>query len=210
MSKRNGYNGNPSQFFGGMEGSLGTGCVVYVTPSDLDSDMWHQSNVLSNHSFKVKATIRNHTDALIPANTITLRVVAISDAYIKCDNGKYTEQLASILPSELKDARDMYQDMTFDRNHVLGGSVWSWLGKHVLKPAVRFARNNLSKLHTGFAPVDMAANAVGNAVKDGTAIGNYAKSHGYGKQGNGIINLGGSNVLGGKKLTQAQLLSLLE
>ena len=92
----------------------------------------------------------------------------------------------------------------FENNEVLGGSVWSWLRDKALKPAVKFARNNLAKLHTGISPLDDAAHAIGDAVKDGTTIGKWAKSKGYGAQGSGVINLGG------RKLSRKELLQILD
>lgn len=208
VSIKNGYNGNPSQFFGGNAGSLGTGCVLYLTNADFDTDMFSQSNVLKNLNFQVKATYKNHTGANV---TPTLHVVAISDAYIKSENGVYTEQLASILPSEVASARDMYEDMGFEDNKVLGGSVWGWMKKHIIKPAVKFARNNVGKLHTGIGPLDAVAKDVGKLVDDNSYIGRQAAKHGLGQRGAGVMQLGGaSTVLGGKKLSQAQMLALLD
>jgi hypothetical protein len=235
ISVKNGYNGSPSQFFGGIEGSRGTGCVVYLTNADFDTGLLAQSNVLQNFNFSLTANFTNTAEdvagvavaaaaagnpaipvarpAFVASQKITLHVIAISDAYIKSENGIFTETIASLLQDDVSDrAVDLYENMTFEGNRaVLGGSVWSWMKKHIVKPAVKFARNNVGKLHTGIGPLDAVAKEVGKLVDDNSYVGRQAIKHGLGQRGGAVMNLGGANtVLGGKKLSQAQMLALLD
>jgi hypothetical protein len=211
LSLKNGFNGSASQFYGGYSGSLGTGCVVYFTPSDLDSELFHQSNVETNHVFNVEATVLNHSAANA---SVILRVVAFSDAVLSYDNGSFSDEMASINQSQLAGARDIYMDTAFQQNKVLGGSLWSWLKGAVKSPIfkaiTKTLRNNVPILN--------------KYVGDDTAIGKVASTAGYGKRcaaakkaaatrkrnaaakkkkGAGVINLGG------RKLSKAQLMSLL-
>ena len=208
LSLKNGFNGSAAQFFGGYAGKLATGCMVFFTPSDLDSELYDQSNVQLNHVFNVQATVQNHHTN---NQNIILRVTSFTDAVLKYEGGIYSEELASIEPDQLLRAKQMFVDATSagDNSHVLGGSVWSWITDNVVKPAVRFARNNVGKLETAaddISPVlGDAVHLVSSAVKDGSSLGNKARAAGWGKPaGKGVIHLGG------KKLTNRQLLKLLD
>lgn len=192
VSRSNGYNGSASQFFNGPTGSrLSNGCMLLITPSNVDSDLYFQSNVAFNHTFEVSCDVTNPSGA--DAN-IYLHVVSVQDNYLMYSEGRYTEMAASISPQELLVAKEMYlgsDDLM--RNRVMGGSIWGWIKKAVKTPVfkavTRFARNNIPVLK------DYAG--------DHTAVGRFAKKHGYGKQGNGIINLGGA------RMSQKELLRLL-
>lgn len=200
LSVKNGYNGTASQFFGGYAPGtsttgVGTGCMVFFTPSDLDSELFHQSNVETNHVFNVDATVTNLDSA---SATVFLRVVTFSDAVLAYDNGNFNDEMASIHQSELAGARDTYMNTIFENNQVLGGSVWSWIKKAVRSPVFKSIVHGLRNS----IPV------VKDYVGDSTAIGKLAKSKGYGKRraskkGSGVISLAGA------KLTKAQLMSLL-
>lgn len=204
MSRKNGYNMPRSCFFGGAPsaGQEATGCVVLMRPEDVDTEMFCQSNVLKNFSFSCQAKVRNNNYAAGAGNeNIILRTVAIFDNYVMYENGIYSEESANILPDQIATAEMMYVDAAH-KNQVVGGSVWGWL-KKVVKPLKKVVKNPLfkeaSKLARNNIPI------VKDYVGDNTMVGRVAKAHGYGRaSGGGVVHLAG------KKLSKAELLSLLE
>lgn len=200
LSRRNGYNGNASMFFGGsplnVTNDLGDGCFIFFTPSDMDSDLYAQSNAEANLVFNVTATILNHTAGAV---TPILRLVSFTDAVLNCIDGVYSEDVASISASEMLEAKNIFMNTDFEDNHVMGGSFWSWLKGAVQSEPFKA----LTKVARNYIPV------VKDVVGDNTEIGQAIKNKGYGKgrkkteKGGGLINLAGS------KMTQSQLMKIL-
>ena len=200
LSKNNGFNKRYAQFTGGSFETTGTGCVVYFTPSDIDSEEFHQSNVMSNYVFNVTAQIGNYSGS---TEAPELHVVTFSDSVLKYDNGHWSEEMASVMPNELPSAQQMFFNQRI-ANHVLGGSIWTWLRDNVVKPVSSFARNNLAQR------IPVVGSAVSSLVKDGGVIGKRAQAAGYGKKKAPAKKKGGSVLnLGGKKMSNAELLKLL-
>lgn len=192
ISVQNGYNGTASQFFSGQDGAgLANGCMLIVKPSDWDSDLFFQSNAQVNHNFRVQASVHNPSGA--QADNVRLHCVAVTDNFLEYRDGAYFERAASLSSGEIEGAADMFIDHDLQQDRVMGGSVWGWIKKAVRSPlfksVTRFARNNIPILD--------------KYAGDNTAIGKFAKKHGYGNKGGGIVNLGG------QKVTKQDLMKML-
>jgi hypothetical protein len=208
LSVKNGYNANAQAFFGGYlngAGGVGSGCVVYFTPSDIDCELYQQSNVTFNHVFRITAEIANPSAETYASGAVKLRLVTFTDALIKYEDKMFSEDLASITPQELASATDMFVNMRAE-NAIMGGGFFDFL-----KPITRWLRNNTGVISSVARKMPIPAfvadaiDDVGNIVKDGTNIGNAAQRNGWGKpkKGGSILNLAGA------KMTKKEMLAML-
>lgn len=190
MSKKNGYNGLNSSFFGvgsevnpNVDGNkyAGTGCVIIFTPSDMDTEENVVSNANLTFNFSVKAKVHNNDQ--VNAKKLQLRMVSVEDGILSYYNGRYSEEKAGILPNDLAKAELDYYDTSYHQN--VGNGFLS----NLWHKAKKIAKNPLTKeLSRVVRNLPYASDYVG----DNTAVGRIAKQHGYGKKkGGNVISVGG-------------------
>jgi hypothetical protein len=216
LSKNNGYNQSYSVFSGGyyqdavaIKNRLTTGHMLYFTCSDMSSDEGVQSNSMINYNFglTVNCFNLNTTAAVVGVKAI---LVSFSDNILKYDasNGLFTMTNAGVTPSEIANAKTMFVNTAF-QEQILGGSFWSWI-KQAGKDVYNFIKDNKDTIRDIRKQIPYTA--------PGTKAGEVLEKLGLGKRkrpkkakGNGVLELGGNaNVLGGKNVSQRELLNLLD
>lgn len=219
ISKANGYNGSPYQFFGVNVANAtstikrGTGAMVIITPSDLDTKEFLQSNVLTNINIQVSATIQNPDDTA--THNVYLKCMAITDAYLAYQNGIFREESASINATDLVAGEQMFLKAQID-NLVLGGSeggsVWTWLRDKVVKPVSKWVRKSdkpaewLGNIDPRLGKAFKTAQSLTNKL-----VGERLDKMGYGViEGRGVVESGGNIIqTGGKNVGKAELFKKL-
>ena len=205
MSLKNGYSGRFATFSSQLSslvdgGSAGCGSVVYIKPSDLALN----EGMFAGRNENLTITGNVTVDAVDQANpeNCTLEIFAIYDAVTKFNGKSYKTDRVLIGKLGVVEADVKMVEDSSAENSLIGGSmlsdIWGWMRRVATSPMakalVRHGRNNL--------PV------VSDYAKDGTALGNIAKSQGYGKKRK--TKGGEVTKVGGQVLSDSQLSSLLK
>jgi hypothetical protein len=228
ISKRNGYNGSMSMFYGGganLGNNIGgavaiaavdyplTGGVLYLLPSDFPTNQQQQSNTTLLHNFRCKVITKNIYSSAVYAK---LNVVAVYDYVLGYDSKMgYSYSPAAVDPADVVKGSLVFANQNFDSNRILGGALRipaNWQNK--MRDAWGIFRKVLSSPEAkSVSKVVRSLPYVNEFVGDQTMPGKIASSLGYGKgrkkmMGSGIVDMAGSST-GGANMNQQRLMDLL-
>lgn len=206
VSRANGYNGSSNQFMsmppGVGAGMAGNGCVLFFTPSDLETDSFVQSQVRITHQISARVYVCNPTGANL--TNVVVYLLSFTQSSLIMNQGLWEEELEKVEPIEIQNGLEtQFRKTVFDDNALIGAGFWDTLKNVITSPVTKaitkMVRNNVPLLQ--------------QYAGDNTTLGKVATRFGYGEpaaggpQGGSIMRLGGSApyVEGGRNMSVRDL-----